>query len=60
MKIIDFFNGIIKLFNLTITATGEREFNLEPLELYYSYGNYININNYVINDTVDLERTKLF
>jgi hypothetical protein len=60
MKIIDFFNGIIKLFNLTITATGEREFNLEPLEFYYAYGNYININSYVINDTVDLERTKLF
>jgi len=60
MKIIDFFNGIIKIFNLTITATNENTFNLEPLEFYYSYGNYIDINNYVINDTTDLERTKLF
>lgn len=60
MKIVDFFNGIIKLFNLTITATSETEFNLEPLEFYYAYGDYIDINSYVINDSVDLERTKLF
>ena len=60
MKIVDFFNGIIKLFNLTITATGENTFNLEPLEFYYAYGDYIDINSYVINDSVDLERTKLF
>jgi len=60
MKVIDFFNGIIKIFNLTITATNETTFNLEPLEFYYSYGKYIDINNYVINDSVDLERTKLF
>jgi hypothetical protein len=60
LKIADFFNGLIKIFNLTITATSENEFNLEPLEFYYAYGNYININSYVINDSVDLERTKLF
>lgn len=60
MKVIDFFNGIIKLFNLTITATNENTFNLEPLEFYYSYGKYIDINNYIINDSTDLERTKLF
>jgi len=60
MKIVDFFNGIIKLFNLTITATSDNTFNLEPLEFFYSYGKYIDINNYVINDSVDLERTKLF
>jgi hypothetical protein len=60
MKIIDFFNGIIKIFNLTITAISETEFNLEPLEFYYNYGKYIDINNYVINDSVDIERTKLY
>lgn len=60
IKVVDFFNGLIKMFNLTITATTETEFNLEPLEFYYAYGNYIDINSYVINDSVDLERTKLF
>lgn len=60
IKVADFFSGIIKMFNLTITATSETEFNLEPLEFYYAYGNYIDINSYVINDSVDIERTKLF
>lgn len=60
IKVVDFFNGLIKMFNLTITATTETEFNLEPLEFYYAYGKYIDINSYVINDSVDLERTKLF
>lgn len=60
IKIVDFFNGIIKLFNLTITATSETSFNLEPLEFFYSYGKYTDINNFVINDSVDLERTKLY
>ena len=60
IKVADFFTGIIKIFNLTITAISETEFNLEPLEFYYSYGKYIDINSYVINDNVDLERTKLF
>jgi len=60
MKILDFFNGLIKMFNLTIVATSETSFNLEPLEFFYSYGKYIDINTYVINDSVDIERTKLF
>ena len=60
IKVVDFFNGIIKMFNLTITANSETDFNLEPLEFYYAYGNYIDINSYVINDSVDIERTKLF
>lgn len=60
IKVIDFFNGIIKMFNLTIVATSETSFNLEPLEFFYSYGKYIDINSYVINDSVDIERTKLF
>lgn len=60
IKVLDFFNGIIKMFNLTITATSSTDFNLEPLEFYYAYGDYIDINSYVINDNVNLERTKLF
>jgi len=60
IKVVDFFNGIIKLFNLTITATSETSFNLEPLEFFYSYGKYTDINNFVINDSVDFDRTKLY
>jgi hypothetical protein len=60
IKVVDFFNGIIKMFNLTIIPTSETSFNLEPLEFFYSYGKYIDINSYVINDSVDIERTKLY
>jgi len=60
IKIIDFFTGIIKMFNLTITPIDETTFEIEPLEFFYSYGDYMDINNYVINDSVDIERTKLF
>jgi len=60
IKIIDFFTGIIKMFNLTITPIDETTFEIEPLEFFYSYGDFMDINNYVINDSVDIERTKLF
>jgi hypothetical protein len=60
IKIIDFFTGIIKMFNLTITPVDETTFEIEPLEFFYSYGDFMDINNYVINDSVDIERTKLF
>jgi hypothetical protein len=60
IKIIDFFTGIIKMFNLTITPVDETTFEIEPLEFFYSYGDFMDINNYVINDNVDIDRTKLF
>lgn len=60
MKIIDFFTGIIKLFNLVVIPTSENTFDLQPLELFYSYGNYIDITNYVSSESIDIERPKLF
>lgn len=60
IKIIDFFTGLIKLFNLTIIPLGENTFQIEPLEFYYAYGNYIDINSHVITDNIDIERPKLF
>jgi hypothetical protein len=60
IKIVDFFTGIIKLFNLTIIPSGENTFELQPLELFYSSGNYIDINQFVITDNTDIERPKLF
>jgi len=45
IKVIDFITGIIKLFNLTIIPTSENNFELQPLELFYGYGKYIDINS---------------
>ena len=60
IKIIDFFTGIIKMFNLTIIPTNENTFELLPLDFFYGFGNYIDINKYVITDNIDIERPKLF
>jgi hypothetical protein len=60
IKIVDFFTGLIKLFNLTILPISENNFELQPLELFYGYGNYIDINSFVITDNTDIERPKLF
>ena len=60
IKVIDFFTGIIKLFNLTIIPTDENTFELQPLEFYYGFGKYTDITEYVISDNIDIERPKLF
>ena len=60
IKVVDFFTGIIKMFNLTIIPKGKSEFELLPLDFFYAYGNYIDINPYVITDKVELNRPKLF
>lgn len=60
IKIIDFFTGLIKMFNLTIIPTNENTFELLPLDFFYGFGNYIDINKYVITDNIDIERPKLF
>jgi hypothetical protein len=60
IKVIDFFTGIIKLFNLTIIPTDENTFELQPLELYYGFGKYTDITPHVISDNIDIERPKLF
>jgi len=60
IKVIDFFTGIIKLFNLTIVPKGENNFELQPLELFYGFGEFKDITPYVITDNIDILRPKLF
>jgi hypothetical protein len=60
IKVIDFFTGIIKLFNLTIIPTNENTFELQPLDFFYAFGKYSDITEYVIIDNIDIERPKLF
>jgi hypothetical protein len=60
IKVIDFFTGIIKLFNLTIIPKGINNFEIQPLEFYYAFGKYTDITPYVITDNIDINRPKLF
>ena len=47
MKVSDFFSGILKMFNLTAYSENENEYNIEPLEDWYSAGVIRDITKYV-------------
>lgn len=60
MKISDFFSGICKMFNLTCYATSSNEYNLEPLDNWYSAGAIVNISKYTDVNSIDIDRMKLY
>jgi hypothetical protein len=60
MKISDFFSGICKIFNLTCYATSANEYNLEPLDNWYSAGAIVNISKYTDVNSIDIDRMKLY
>lgn len=60
MKISDFFSGICKIFNLTCYATSANEYNLEPLDNWYSAGAIVNISKYTDVNSIDVDRMKLY
>ena len=47
IKISDFFSGVLKMFNLTAYSENENEYNIEPLEDWYSAGVIRDITKYV-------------
>jgi hypothetical protein len=61
LKISDFFSGILKEFNLTITGTDTpNEFLVETLNYWYASGNVFDITNFTESNSVDVERVKLY
>jgi len=60
IKIADFVSGILKMFNLTITAETIDTFLIEPLEWWYTKGGVIDITNYVDTDSIDIARVPLY
>lgn len=60
IKVLDFVMGIVKIFNLTILPKGFNNFELAPLDIFYAMGKYTDITPYVITDTIDINRPKLF
>jgi hypothetical protein len=60
IKVVDFVMGIVKMFNLTIIPKGINNFELAPLDLYYAFGKYTDITPYVVTDSIDINRPKLF
>ena len=60
MKISDFVSGIFKMFNLTCYATSVDNFQVEPLDDWYSKGAVVDITEYVDTDEITIERHKLY
>lgn len=60
IKIMDFLNGLIKMFNLVIIPENETTFELIPLELYYNNGVFKDISTNVITDDIDIKKTSMY
>ena len=60
MKITDFVGGIFKMFNLTCYATSVNNFQVEPLDDWYTQGAVVDITEYVDTDEITIERHKLY
>lgn len=60
IKISDFVSGIFKMFNLTCYATSVDNFQVEPLDDWYTKGAVIDITKYVDTDEITIERHKLY
>jgi hypothetical protein len=60
IKISDFLSGIFKMFNLTCYATSIDNFQVEPLDDWYTKGAVVDITDYVDTDEITIERHKLY
>ena len=60
IKLIDFIQGLIKTFNLTIIGVNATTFQLETLENWYSAGAIRDITEYTDTASIDVARVKLF
>ena len=60
IKVIDFFTGLIKMFNLVIIPQDETTYELIPLELYYNNGAYKDISANVISDDIEIKKTSMY
>lgn len=60
MTIEEFFSGILKMFNLTCYSDIPGVYKIEQLEGWYSNGTIRDITPYIVNDAIDIERSKAY
>jgi hypothetical protein len=58
MTIEEFFSGILKMFNLTCYSDSPGVYKIEQLEGWYANGTTRDITEFIINDVIDIERSK--
>ena len=61
LKVSDFFSGLLREFNLTVTGTDTpNEFLVETLNYWYASGNVFDITTFTDSTSIDVERVKLY
>ena len=61
LKVSDFFSGLLREFNLTVTGTDTpNEFLVETLNYWYASGNIFDITTFTETTSIDIERVKLY
>ena len=60
MKILDFLQGIFKMFNLTALPNDEGVLDVKPLNTFYNEGNTIDITNKVNTEEIGVNRMSLY
>ena len=60
MKIVDFFKGILQMFNLTCYGTSKDVYQIEPLDDWYQKGALVDITEYTDIKIINLDRVKLY
>ena len=60
-KVSDFFSGLLREFNLTVTGTDTpNTFLVETLNYWYASGNVFDITTFTDSTSIDIERVKLY
>lgn len=60
MKIVDFINGLVNTYNLTVTGTDLTTFKIEPLDVFYNSGIDWDITPYTSFESITVNRPKLY
>ena len=60
MKVADFFNGVLKEFNLTCYGIEKDVYQVEPLDDWYAKGAIVDITQYTDIKSIKIDRVKLF
>ncbi len=60
LKVIDFFQGLMKAFKIIIRPLSPTQFYVNTLDGYYSEGNILDITDFVNQETVEIERPLIY
>ena len=60
MKIVDFFKGVLQMFNLTCYSTSKDVYQVEPLDDWYQKGAIVDITEFTDIKSTKIDRIKLF